>query len=432
VSRRERCHEGAARVLGSITIDRVTKEELLPKTCGIDWSEAQHDVAIVDDQARIVARARVTDDAAGFGQLLELLAEHDDGERARIEIAIETDKGLFVAALVAAGFTLFPINPRAAARYRERHGQAGGKSDRGDAVMLANILRTDRHVHRPLPADTELARAVKATARQHQEAIWARQQAMNRLRSLLRDYYPQALVAFPNLAHRAAASVLRAAPTPHAAARLTPRRVVTLLKQAGRRNDAGLAENISSTLRAEALRQPAPVEHALGVAAIGLIETITAISDAIAALKAELATLFDQHAQASIITSFPGLGPVLGARILGELGDDPHRFTDARAMRSFAGTAPITRASGRSRVVSARRICNRRLGDACHWWAYATLTRSAGARAHYDRRRDAGDTHNAALRNLANKLLSKLWHCLQTNTPYHEPSAWPISKTAAA
>ena len=107
VSRCERCHEGAARVLGSSPVDRVTEEELLPKTCGIDWSEAQHDVAIVDDQARIVARARVTDDAAGFGQLLELLAEHDDGERARIEIAIETDKGLFVAALVAAGFTLF-------------------------------------------------------------------------------------------------------------------------------------------------------------------------------------------------------------------------------------------------------------------------------------------------------------------------------------
>jgi len=226
--------------------------------------------------------------------------------------------------------------------------------------------------------------------------------------------------------------VLRAAPTPQAAARLTPRRVVTLLKQAGRRNDAGLAEQISNTLRAAALRQPAPVEHALGIAAVGLIETITAISDAIDALKAELATLFDQHPQASIITSFPGLGPVLGARLLGELGDDPNRFLDAQAVRSFAGTAPITRASGRSRVVSARRICNRRLGDACHWWAYATLTRSAGARAHYDHRRAAGDTHHAALRNLANKLLSKLWHCLQINTPYHETSAWPTSEITAA
>jgi transposase len=203
---------------------------------------------------------------------------------------------------------------------------------------------------------------------------------------------------------------------------------VTLLKQAGRRNDTGLAEQISNTLGAAALRQPAPIEHALGIAAVGLIETITAISDAIDALKAELATLLDQHPQAPIITSFPVLGPVLGARLIGELGDDPDRFLDAQVVRSFAGTAPITRASGRSRVVSARRICNRRLGDACHWWAYATLTRSAGARAHYDRRRAAGDTHNAALRNLANKLLSKLWHYLQANTPYHETSAWPTSE----
>jgi transposase len=264
--------------------------------------------------------------------------------------------------------------------------------------MLANILRTDRHAHRPLPADSELARAIKSTTRAHQEAIWARQQTTNRLRSLLRDYYPQALIAFPNLTHRAAASVLRAAPTPQAAAQLTPRQVVTLLKAAGRRNDAGLAEKITQILRTPALRQPARVEQALGVAAVGLIEVITAMSAAITALETQLATVFDAHAQATIIVSFPGLGPILGARVLGELGDDPQRFTDARAVRSFAGTAPITRASGRSHWVSARRICNRRLGDACHWWAFAALTKSAGARAHYDQRRALGDTHNAALR----------------------------------
>jgi len=149
------------------------------------------------------------------------------------------------------------------------------------------------------------------------------------------------------------------------------------------------------------------------------------MSDAITALEAELATVFDEHGQAAIITSQPGLGPVLGARVLGELGDDPHRFTDTAGLRSFAGTAPITRASGRSRVVTSRRICNRRLGDACHWWAFAAITKSPGARAHYDHRRAAGDTHNAALRNLANKLLAKLWHCLQTGTLYNEATAWP-------
>jgi transposase len=395
----------------------------LASTCGIDWSERHHDVAIVDQDGAVVARARVSHDITGFSQLLALLADHAS-EPTTIEIAIETDKGLLVAALRAAGFVVFAINPRAVARYRERYGQAGGKSDPGDAVVLANILRTDRHAHRRLPADSELACAVKAAARQHQEAIWARQQTMSRLRSLLHDYYPQALVAFPNLAHRAAAVVLRAAPTPQAAQRLTPRRVVALLKQAGRRNDEGLAERISTTLRAPALRQPPPVEHALGAAATGLIDIIDAMSRAIAALEVELAALFSQHTQAGIITSMPGLGPVLGARVLGELGDDPSRFDDVRGIRSFAGTAPITRASGRSRVVSARRICNRRLGDACHWWAFAALTKSPGARAHYDRRRAAGDTHNAALRNLANKLLGKLWHCLQHNTVYDDTTAW--------
>ena len=153
----------------------------MTSTCGIDWSERHHDVAIVDADALVVARARVSNDAAGFGQLIQLLAAHAS-EPTAIEIAIETDKGLLIAALRAAGFAVFAINPRAVARYRERYGQAGGKSDPGDAVVLANILRTDRHAHRRLPADTELARTIKVAARQHQEAIWARQQAIGRLR----------------------------------------------------------------------------------------------------------------------------------------------------------------------------------------------------------------------------------------------------------
>ena len=168
------------------------------------------------------------------------------------------------------------------------------------------------------------------------------------------------------------------------------------------------------------------------MAATGLIEIITAMSSAIHALERELTKQFDQHTQAEIITSMPGLGPVLGARVLGELGDDPDRFADARGIRSFAGTAPITRASGRSRVVSSRRVCNRRLGDACHWWAFAALTKSPGARVHYDRRRARGDTHNAALRHLANKLIGKLWHCLQHGLVYDETTAWTDQPVQAA
>ena len=159
-----------------------------------------------------------------------MIAEHG-GSPEDTPIAIETDKNLLVVALAEAGFTVYPINPRAVARYRERHGQAGGKSDPGDAAVLADILRTDRHLHRPLPAISEQGRAVKALARQHQEAIWALHQTISRLRSVLLEFYPQALQAFPNLKHKAAITVLAAAPTPAAAAKLTRRRVVTLLQR---------------------------------------------------------------------------------------------------------------------------------------------------------------------------------------------------------
>lgn len=378
-------------------------------TWGIDWSERHHDVALMDcGSADILARARIGDDLAGFTQLMELLAEHaGEGDATGIEIAIETDKGLLVAALTAAGFTVFSINPRAVARYRERHGQAGGKSDPGDAAVLADILRTDRHRHRPLPADTDLARGIKAAARQHQEAIWARQQTVNRLRSLPREFYPAALAAFPTLTHAAALTVLKAAPGPRQAAKLTPARVTALLRRA-RRNDPGLAERLSTTLRQEHLRQPAQVEQALSTAVAGLIDVISAMTASINALEDELGHLFAQHDHAHIITNVPGLGSVLGARLLGEIGDDPARFSDITGLRGFAGTAPITRASGKIKIVSARSIRNHRLADVCHWWAFATITKPPGARAHHDRRRAAGDSHNATLRNLANKMIAKL------------------------
>jgi len=404
-------------------------------TCGIDWAEAHHDVALVDESGAVVAKKRVSADLSGFTELLELIAEHG-GDPSGTPVAIETDKNLFVVALAAAGFTVFPINPKALARYRERHSQSGAKSDPADAATLANVVRTDRHVHRPLPAISDQALAVKALARQHQEAIWALHQTISRLRSVLVEFYPQAVKAFPKLQHHAATEILAAAPTPAAGQRLTRRRIESLLRRCGRRNDPSLVEQLLTDLRAPALRQPEPVEHALGITVEGLVRIVVAMRDVVDRLEAELAVAFDQHELAPILRSAPGLGPVLAARVLAEIGDDQARFATASALRSFAGTAPVTRASGRSRYVKARKIRNRRLADACHWWAFATLTRSPGARAHYDRRRAAGDHHNAALRNLANKLLGRLWWCLHHHEPWDETAAWLLPEhdpaTAAA
>jgi transposase len=222
-----------------------------------------HDVALVDVDGTVVARSRIDTGASGFNDLLALIAEHG-GSVEDTAIALETDKNLLVVALAEAGFTVYPINPRAVARYRERYGQAGGKSDPGDAAILAHVLRTDRHLHRPLPAVSDQARAVKALARQHQEAVWALQQTVNRLRSVLLEFYPQALQAFPNLKHRAAATVLAAVPTPAAGQKLTRSRLVTLLRRAGRGNHPTLVEQIIADLRTPALRQSARIEDAYG------------------------------------------------------------------------------------------------------------------------------------------------------------------------
>jgi transposase len=388
-------------------------------TCGADWAEAHHDIALVNEDGALIARARIDTGATGFNNLLALIAEHG-GNAEDTPIAIETDKNLLVVALVEAVFTVYPINPRAVARYRERHGQAGGKSDAGDAAVLAHILRTDQHMHRRLPAVSEGGRAVKALARQHQEAIWAQHQTVSRLRSVLLEFYPQALQAFPNLKHKAALTVLAAAPTPAAGQRLTRRRVIGLMQRSGRGNHPALVEQILTDLHAPALRQPPRVEQALGHTVAGLITIVVAMQRAVDDLETELAREFDQHPQAAILRSAPGLGPILA-----EIGDDPARFSDPNSLRAFAGTAPVTIASGRSHYVKARKVRNKRLGDACHWWAFSMLTKSPGAREHYDKRRAAGDRHNAALRNLANKLLGRLWWCLAHNQPWDDNAAWP-------
>jgi transposase len=394
--------------------------------CGIDWAERHHDIALVDDEGKLVAKRRITDDAAGFRTLLALLADHGAGPEQPVPIAMETSRGLLAAALLGAGYPLYPINPLAVARYRDRYSVSRAKSDAGDAFVLANILRTDREAHRPLPADSELAAAVRVLARAQQDAVWDRQQIANKLRSLLREYFPTALTAFGDLAQPVAVEVLLLAPTPTTAAKLTVPRIRAALRRAGRqRNLDAAASTILTSLRGEQLHQPPLIEAAMGEQATGLLRSLSTALTNLTRLDEALTAAFNSHPDARIITSMPGLGPVLGARMLAEIGDDRERFTDARGLKAFAGTAPVTRASGTKTVVSARIVRNKRLGQVGYLWALSLLTTSPGARAHYDRRRDRGDNYSAAARNLANRYLGILYHCLHTGQTYDESKAFP-------
>jgi transposase len=407
--------------------------------CGIDWATAHHDVAVVDDGGRVVARCRVSNDAAGFAQLLTVLAEAGDTADDPIPVGIETDRGFWVAALRETGRVIYPINPLAASRYRSRYAVSGAKSDATDAVLLANIVRTDAAAHRPMPADTEPAGAIRVLARAQQDAVWARQQIGNQTRDLLKEFYPAALAAFDELpsgglARPDARSILAAAPpTPAQAAALTPARVRRLLTKAGRqrhldRDFARLRGIFTDTY----LRQPPQVENAMGIhlgALLGQFDAACAAADELA--QAAIAH-FERHPDAEIITSFPGLGNLTGARVLAEIGDDRTRFADARGLKAFAGSAPITRASGKKTVVLHRHIKNRRLAAVGPMWALGSLRASPGARRHFDARRAAADWNRQAQRHLFNKFLGQLHHCLQTGQLYNEHRAFPPPLPLAA
>src|ERR1700751_5637380 len=229
-------------------------------SCGIDWAEDHHDVALADRNGNLLARRRISDDAAGLAQLLGLLAEHGDTPGDLIPVAIETPRGLLVACLRATGRKVYPINPMSVARYRDRHTVAGKKSDHGDSIVLANVLRTDLHAHRPLPAGSELAQAIAVLARAQQDAVWDRTQAHNKLRSHLREYYPGFLAAFAaakgGITRPEARAVLAAAPTPAQAARLTLGQLRALLKKAGRsRGIDAEAQRLRDPFRAGQMRQ---------------------------------------------------------------------------------------------------------------------------------------------------------------------------------
>jgi transposase len=164
-------------------------------SCGIDWTDDHHDVAFVDEHGAVLAAERVGQFAAGLARALELLAAHDPAD-GRLEVAIETSKGLLVAGLRAAGRVVFVINPLAVSRYRDHHRSSRGKSDAFDAMVLANILRTDREAHRPLPADSTEVQALRAPTRAQQDAVEVRFALTNRVRALLKEFFPAALAAF--------------------------------------------------------------------------------------------------------------------------------------------------------------------------------------------------------------------------------------------
>ena len=280
---------------------------------GIDWAEKHHDVCVMDQEGTILAKGRVADGIEGIAKLHEMVANHTEEPEDAV-VGLETDRGLLVGALVAAGYEVLAINPLSVDRYRDRHSTSGAKSDPGDAKVLADIVRTDRHNHRRIAGDSELAEAIKLLARTHQNLVWQRQRHVNFLRSNLREFYPQALQAFGTaLAAPDAVAVLSIAPTPDLGGRLSRSKISSALRRAGRqRNVDSRAEQIQAALRSEQLAAPVTMTRAYGTITSSLVALVAGLNEQIADLERELEAAFENHPDAKILRSLPGLGTVLG------------------------------------------------------------------------------------------------------------------------
>ena len=406
--------------------------------CGVDWAEGHHDIAVIDGDGALIGKRRIEESLDGVAEFTAMLTAAGDSAEAPIPVAIETPRGLLVAVLRASGRPIYPINPLAVARYRERTSVSGKKSDHVDAMALANILRTDAHLHRMLPDDSPLARSISVLARAYQDGVWRRTKLVQELRARLREFFPGFLSAFAagagsggglsttQLASADARAVLAIAPSPAEGVKVSKARVETALRRGGRqRRITSLAASIVAALRTPQLRQDPIVEQAMRVETLALLSVLDAVCASVDQLGGALVEAFAQHPDHKIITSFPGLADISGAIVLAEVGDDRDRFVDDRALQAFAGSAPVTRASGKSRTVSRRRTKNNRLAGIGYSWAFTAAARPSPAREHYLRRRGRGDGHPAALRHLFNRMLGQLHHCLLTGQTYEPIKAFP-------
>jgi transposase len=395
---------------------------------GDDWAEDHHDVELMDRSGRVLASGRLGEGVAGMAGLHAMIGEQlgDDADEAVVRVGIETDRGLWVTALVMAGYVVYGVNPLQVSRYRDRHGVSGAKSDKADAHTLADMVRTDAHQLRPVAAGSPAGQAVKVVARGHKTLIWERGRQVQRLRHHLRDYFPAALAGFGELGLDSAdvLELLARAPDPASAAKLTTAQIDAALRRARRRNRADKAAAIKAALRGEQLTAPPAVTAASAAVTRSLIALITTLNQQVTALEGQVGEHFRAHPDAEIILSQPGLGLILGARVLAEFGDDPHRYATAKARKNYAATSPITRQSGKRKTVMARHVHNDRLRDALDAQAFSALTVSPGARGYYHDLRGRGTGHRAALRQLANKLVGILHGCLKTRTLYDEATAW--------
>jgi len=389
--------------------------------CGVDWASDHHDVCLVGEDGEVRWRGRIAHDPSGIERLREAITIHEPDPKA-VAVGVETSHGLLVGALVEAGYVVYPINPKAAERFRDRRKPSGGKHDRLDAEVLAQAVRTDRPSLRALLPDSALASEIATLARDRHALVRDHTRLLNQLRSALGEYFPAATVAF-ELDADSTLAFLERHPTPEAAAKLTAFQIAAFLKSRRANRDlAAKAAAAKEAFRAPALRARPEIARAKARLVRVVCAQLQALRPELAAYEHELERLLKTHPEGELFLSLPGLGTILASRVLAGTGDNPARFRSAAGLCAYAGTAPIVLQSGKRATVKARSACPKEFRDAVQQWADQARRpgRSAWAAEFYRRHRKRGHNHNESLRALGNRLLELIFDLRRRGIRYDE------------
>jgi len=383
---------------------------------GFDWATDKHDLAVVDRDGKIVLQFQFQDSAEGWAQLTDKLRP-----LGKIGVAIETSRGPAVERLLAMGVSVFPMNPKAAERFRDRKAPSGIKDDQLDAWSFADALRSDGQAWRPLLPDDPQTQLLRMLCRDEIGLIEQRTALILQLRQALREYYPAALEAFDDLAMPGVWEFVLQFPTPVELIKAGQRKWQKFMHAHKLYRTEVTEKRMEIFARADRLVSPSQsVTIAKSLLAVTIAKQLRTLQAQITEYRARIEKLFNDHPDSDIFRSLPGSGKKLGPRLLGEMGANRQVFDSAQALQCYAGTAPLTRQSGRTCFATIRLMCNKVLRATVHLWADQSRSDCVWAEAYYQQKRESGKSHAQSLRCLGQRWLKILWRMWMEHRPYDE------------
>lgn len=394
----------------------VASFERLTHYAGFDWGKQRHQLVVVDRAGRLVLELSFEDTAAGWADLREKLQAFP-----QVGVAIETRCGPAVERLLDGGWSVYPLNPKAAQRYRDRKAPSGGKSDRLDARSFADALRTDGHGWRRLQPQDARTHELRLLCRDEMGLIEQRTALVNRLQEALHEYYPAALQAFDDWTAPAAWAFVVAFPTPQELTRAGQRRWQKFLHTHKLYRPQTARQRLEVFAQAARFASPSgAVTQAKSFLAVALAKQLRLLENQLQDYRQRIQQLFADHPDHDVFGSLPGAGPKLAPRLLAELGSNRGEFDSAQALQCYAGSAPVSFQSGQMHRVHLRRACNHWLRATVHLWADQSRRWCAWAQAYYQQKKRQGLAHAAALRCLGQRWLKILWRMWQDGAAYDE------------